>query len=72
MVYFVQGKIREGGSGSQDLLYAEVPVLSEAACRSRYRRNQITDSMLCAGLARGGKDSCQGRIINPQLHFHVS
>ena len=37
-----------------------VPVVSDADCRSAYGQSDIADSMICAGLDQGGKDSCQG------------
>ena len=36
-----------------------VPVVSDTDCRLRYGEDDIADSMVCAGLAEGGKDSCQ-------------
>ena len=42
-----------------------VPVVSDSACRDAYGQADITDSMICAGLAAGGKDSCQGDSGGP-------
>lgn len=35
-----------------------VPIISNVDCHNAY--GNLTDNMLCAGLAQGGKDSCQG------------
>ena len=36
-----------------------MPVVSDDDCRDSYGQNDIADSMICAGLDAGGKDSCQ-------------
>ena len=36
-----------------------MPVVSDANCRAAYGEEDVTDSMICAGLDQGGKDSCQ-------------
>ena len=36
-----------------------VPVVSDTNCRLSYGEDDIADSMVCAGLPEGGKDSCQ-------------
>ena len=41
------------------MLQVTVPVVSDANCRLSYGEDDIADSMVCAGLAEGGKDSCQ-------------
>ncbi|XP_053680123.1 trypsin-1-like [Anopheles nili] len=56
------------GSLSQGLQKAVVPIMSNMQCRrSNYRASRITDNMLCAGYAEGGRDACQGDSGGP-LH----
>ena len=47
------------------VLQVDVPVVSDADCRKAYGVSDITDSMICAGLDAGGKDSCQGDSGGP-------
>ncbi|WP_413943507.1 S1 family serine peptidase [Bdellovibrio sp. HCB-162] len=46
------------------LLKVDVPLISHDSCNQSYK-NTITDRMLCAGYAQGGKDSCQGDSGGP-------
>lgn len=57
------GTSGEGGSASAVLLEVDVPVVSNTVCNSSY--GTITDNMICAGYAEGGKDSCQGDSGGP-------
>ena len=44
-----------------ELRVAQVPIISQAKCRTCYRASQITDNMVCAGkLGQGGLDACKG------------
>lgn len=53
-----------GASGlPDDLQWVAVPTVTNAQCNQAY--NGITDSMICAGLPQGGKDSCQGDSGGP-------
>merc|ERR1711942_619167 len=46
-------------------LSLDVPVVSDDDCRGSYGQDEIADSMICAGLDAGGKDSCQGDSGGP-------
>merc|ERR1712179_602231 len=59
------GTTSEGGSLGRTLQEVDVPVVSDADCRSAYGQNDIADSMICAGYDQGGKDSCQGDSGGP-------
>ncbi len=56
-----------GGSGSPVLMQANVPLISSLSCAHgyNYQAYEITDNMICAGYAHGGKDSCQGDSGGP-------
>lgn len=56
------GLLSEQGLPSDDLMTAEIPVVSDETCRSAYAKAgvEIFDDFLCAGvLGIGGIDSCQ-------------
>jgi len=59
------GTTSEGGSLARVLQKVSVPVVSDDDCRDAYGSSQIADSMICAGLDAGGKDSCQGDSGGP-------
>merc|ERR1719315_145240 len=59
------GTTSEGGSLGKTLMKVTVPVLSDDDCRDAYGVSEIADSMICAGLEQGGKDSCQGDSGGP-------
>merc|ERR1711872_68208 len=45
-----------------------VPIVGDATCDDLYNRNEITDSMICAGdIEQGGIDSCQGDSGGPMI-----
>ncbi|XP_043935330.1 trypsin-like [Protopterus annectens] len=44
----------------------DIPVLSDASCRSAYP-GQITANMICLGFLEGGKDSCQDDSGGPAV-----
>ena len=60
------GLTSEGGTASDVLLQARVPVLTDARCERAYPVGSPTtltffaSSMLCAGTKAGGVDTCQG------------
>ncbi|XP_013099236.2 trypsin-1-like [Stomoxys calcitrans] len=48
------------------LRQAEVPIFNQQQCAMRYNIfGGITDRMICAGYAKGGKDACQGDSGGP-------
>jgi hypothetical protein len=56
----------DGGAASDALLEVEVPLVSNETCNAPSSYNgEITDNMICAGEAAGGKDSCQGDSGGP-------
>jgi len=59
------GTTSEGGSLGKVLMKVTVPVVSDDDCRDAYGVSEIADSMICAGLDQGGKDSCQGDSGGP-------
>lgn len=60
------GTTTEGGSIPDQLQQVQVPVVSTAACNAPDSYGgQVTENMLCAGYAQGGKDSCQGDSGGP-------
>merc|ERR1711915_1172404 len=59
------GTTSEGGSLGKTLMKVTVPVVSDDDCRDAYGVSEIADSMICAGLEQGGKDSCQGDSGGP-------
>ncbi|CAI6091964.1 hypothetical protein V2G26_013464 [Clonostachys chloroleuca] len=60
------GLLQENGQDlPADLMKVSVPVVSRQKCRSQYGQNAITDTMFCAGLEEGGKDSCSGDSGGP-------
>jgi secreted trypsin-like serine protease len=62
------GATSEGDDGSNALLEVQVPIVSNETCNAPASYNgQITDNMLCAGFAAGGKDSCQGDSGGPLI-----
>lgn len=60
------GTTREQGSVSNTLMKVDVPVVEQSKCEAAYP-GDILDTMLCAGLDEGGKDSCQGDSGGPLL-----
>ena len=57
--------VDESGSTSDVLKKVDVPVTADADCTASYQDQFDPTSMVCAGLAEGGKDSCQGDSGGP-------
>ena len=54
-----------GGSTSDTLRKVDVPVTADDTCTASYKEEFDPTTMVCAGLAEGGKDSCQGDSGGP-------
>ena len=56
------------GGGSDELLEAEIPIISDAACEAAWGPEFYGPTMLCAGYpSQGGVDTCQGDSGGPIL-----
>lgn len=54
---------------SRRLRATTVPIVNKETCNEAYREFYgITERMVCAGYAEGGKDSCQGDSGGPLVH----
>lgn len=62
------GATTEGGAGSEDLLFVDVPAVTNETCnKPESYDGRVTDQMLCAGKSTGGFDSCQGDSGGPAV-----
>merc|ERR1712179_99031 len=59
------GTTSESGSSPDLLMKVSVPIVTDDECRDAYGQSEIEDSMICAGVPEGGKDSCQGDSGGP-------
>jgi len=57
------GALSQGGPSAGVLMQVSVPIVSQSVCKRSY--NTIHDSMVCAGISKGGIDSCQGDSGGP-------
>ena len=60
------GTLSSGGALATTLMQASVPVVSRSRCDKAYP-GKIHDSMICAGLDKGGVDACQGDSGGPMV-----
>ena len=66
------GATSEGGSGSNALKEATVPIVSDAQCAETYGVLLIASQHLCAGYPQGGTDTCQGDSGGPLMVRNAS
>ncbi|RWS29729.1 Trypsin-like serine protease 3, partial [Leptotrombidium deliense] len=63
------GRLYEDGPLPDTLQHVDVPVITNKACEQMYRQagyiEDIPNIFLCAGLAKGAKDSCEGDSGGP-------
>jgi len=60
------GTLKSDGKLPDILQYVNVPLMTNADCdKTGYGTSRIKPSMVCAGYAKGGKDSCQGDSGGP-------
>ncbi|KAL9973193.1 hypothetical protein ACROYT_G019611 [Oculina patagonica] len=60
------GTLKYGGKTADVLMQVKVPVVSGKRCKKAFPGN-IDQTMICAGLKRGGKDACQGDSGGPLM-----
>ncbi|MDN3021791.1 serine protease [Streptomyces sp. S.PB5] len=60
------GTTSSGGSSSNQLRTATVPIVSDSSCASSYS-DYLASDMVCAGYSSGGVDTCQGDSGGPLL-----
>jgi len=62
------GATSEGGPSSNQLLFVDVPVVSNETCNAPSSYNGIvSQNMICLGKVAGGQDSCQGDSGGPAV-----
>ncbi|MFE0457047.1 S1 family peptidase [Streptomyces sp. NPDC058914] len=61
------GTTSSGGSSSDQLRTATVPIVSNSSCGSSYGSDFVASDMVCAGYTSGGVDTCQGDSGGPLL-----
>jgi trypsin len=59
------GATSEGGTGSNTLQEADLPVSSDQDCSKAFGSQYSPDSMVCSGIPEGGLDACQGDSGGP-------
>jgi trypsin len=69
------GLTAENGFNLPDRLQkVDVPVVTREVCNDSYKSegSEITERMMCAGYAEGGKDSCQGDSGGPLIRYDAA
>lgn len=68
------GRVEEHGAKATILQHVQIPVLDNAVCKDRYKKAKklvaedlFDESVLCAGVLSGGKDSCGGDSGGPLM-----
>ncbi|MGW2522938.1 S1 family peptidase [Streptomyces sp. NPDC001617] len=56
-----------GGSGSNKLLKATVPYVSDSTCKRHYGDRLLAKDDICAGYPQGGVDTCSGDSGGPMF-----
>ncbi len=59
------GLTSENGGASDTLMEVQVPIVSDTICNQAYGGYVDTPQEICAGLAEGGKDACNGDSGGP-------
>lgn len=60
------GSLQAGGTTVKDLRYVQLRVFTNSDCNDPVAyKGKVKDEMVCAGFAKGGKDSCQGDSGGP-------
>ncbi|XP_063961475.1 uncharacterized protein LOC129269155 [Lytechinus pictus] len=62
------GALQQGGPSPTELYEVTVPIYDQHECNVSYS-GDITDNMICAGVAEGGIDSCQGDSGGPMVAY---
>uniref|UniRef100_A0A1I8NNC3 Peptidase S1 domain-containing protein n=1 Tax=Stomoxys calcitrans TaxID=35570 RepID=A0A1I8NNC3_STOCA len=62
------GYREEFGPSSPHLEEVEVPIVNNEQCTQHHGQGEITERMICAGYASGGKDSCFGDTGGPLVY----
>lgn len=61
------GLTAEDGRGSDKLLEADVPIVSDSTCSANYNGETFAATEVCAGYAAGGVDTCYGDSGGPLM-----
>ncbi|MFE9022742.1 S1 family peptidase [Streptomyces sp. NPDC007808] len=61
------GTTSSGGSSSNQLRTATVPVVADSSCATSYGSDFVRSDMVCAGPTSGGVDTCQGDSGGPLI-----